>query len=666
MLTWRRHDSTSTLVSDEQQYKKGMMLAEEPVEIVDTTPRINALRAKMAEDSIDYFIIPSEDGHLSEYVAESDKRLHWISNFTGSAGTAIVSKRSAYLFVDSRYWLQAEQEVDANWTIHKTGTPEIKDWLDWAITCPRGSKIGIDSRMISHERATKLYKGLYDRGSKLAHPRQNLVDLIWEDRPKRPKDIVYVQPVQFTGKEINQKLSEIRKWIRKQNSALGKDNKGGLTRSGSLAAVFISDLASIAYTLNLRGADIPFNPVFTAYLLVGVDGKTILFIDGEKVPKEIKAYLNENGVSVREYSDVWTYLRGKQWGEGKVIISPNTPYAVSLIIGSQRYVVLPSYIEEVKAVKNETEIEGMREAYIRDGVAMVRWFAWMEHKISQGYEISEWEASEKIDFFREDEHIREGETPMYMGPAYENIIAAGANAAQPHYTPTRHGSKCIGKNEMFLIDSGGHYRDGTCDTSRTVHFGYPTVEQSEAFTRVLQGHIAIENAIFPAGTAGAQLDVLARKALWRDGQNYLHGTGHGVGSFLNVHEGPHSFSSSTPLQPGHIITNEPGFYKDGEFGIRIESALLVREVDTKCQKDDDHFFGFERLTHVPIQTKMVRASMLSKDDRQWIRDHNAEVRRTLEPYLQDDKRALKWLRRECQKGFGNEGKGSAGLAIEWD
>jgi len=349
-----------------------------------------------------------------------------------------------------------------------------------------------------------------------------------------------------------------------------------------------------------------------------------------------------------------------------VIISPNTPYAVSLIIGSHRYVVLPSYVEEVKAVKNEVEIEGLRNAYIRDGVAIVRWFAWLEHKFGQGYEITEWEASEKLNSFREDEPTKEGESSMYMGLAYENIVASGANAALPHYSPTRNGAKTITKNEPFLVDSGGQYRDGTCDTTRTIHFGYPTIEQAEAFTRVLQGHIAIENAIFPAGTSGAQLDVLARKALWRDGQNYLHGTGHGVGSFLNVHEGPHSFSSSTPLQPGHVITNEPGFYKDGEFGVRIESTLLVKEVETRCQKEGDRFFGFERFTQVPIQTKMVRASMLSKEDRQWIKDHNANVRKALEPYLHDDKRALKWLRRECQKGFGNEGKGSAGLAIEWD
>ena len=631
-------------------------------------------------------VIPSEDGHLSEYVANSDKRLYWLSGFTGSAGTAIVSKRSAYLFVDSRYWSQAERELDANWTVHKTGTPEIKDWLEWAITCPRGSKIGIDSRMISHEKATRLYKGLYDRGSKLAHPRQNLVDLVWEDRPKRPKDSVYVQPIQFTGKDAKTKLADIRKWIRKQNAALGKE-KGGLTRSASsastaakqaaaqtptkepikrsnttppqqvgkastpppasavpvrlagppgvkrsnsspiapgpsgpdrMACLFISDLASIAYTLNLRGSDIPFNPVFTAYLLVGVDGKTVLFIESEKLPTEVRDYLRELGVSLKEYSEVWSYLRQKQWGEGKVIINPNTPYAVSIIIGSARFVVLPAHVEEVKAVKNEVEIEGMRSAYIRDGVAMVRWFAWLDQKYSRGYEITEWEASEKLNLFREDELRAPDETQMYVGMAYENIVATGANAALVHYHPTRGNSKVISRSEPFLVDSGGQYRDGTCDTTRTVHFGYPTVEQSEAFTRVLQGHMAIDTAIFPAGTSGSQLDVLARKALWRDGLNYLHGTGHGIGSFLNVHEGPHSFQSTTPLQPGHIITNEPGYYKDGEFGIRIESALLVHDFETKHQTGEA-FLAFERLTQVPIQMRMVRASMLTKDERQWIK-----------------------------------------------
>jgi Xaa-Pro aminopeptidase len=352
-----------------------------------------------------------------------------------------------------------------------------------------------------------------------------------------------------------------------------------------------------------------------------------------------------------------------------VIISPNTPYAVSLIIGSHRYVVLPSYIEECKAVKNPVELQGMRTAYIRDAVAMIRWLAWLDQKFSSGYEISEWEASDRLNTFRENELKEEDEQAMYMGPAYENIVASGPNGALPHYSPNKSESRAMSKNELILVDAGGQYRDGTCDTSRTVHFGYPTVEQAESFTRVLQGHIAIDTAIFPAGTSGATLDILARKALWRDKLNYRHGTGHGVGSFLTVHEGPHSFSSSTPLVPGHVITNEPGFYKDGEFGVRIESALVVRELAHDKQDENgkpQQWFGFERLTMVPIQTKMVRASLLSKDERQWIKDHNLLVKKTLEPYLEGDKRALKWLRKECQKTFGNEGKGSAGLAIEWD
>lgn len=323
----------------------------------------------------------------------------------------------------------------------------------------------------------------------------------------------------------------------------------------------------------------------------------------------------------------------------------------------------------MKAVKNPVELHGMRRAYIRDGIAMVRWLAWMEDKISHGYEISEYEASEKLNRFRRDEVTLDDRLSTYMGPAYENIVACGANAALPHYTPTPNGSKMIGKQEMLLVDSGGQYRDGTCDTTRTVHFGYPTVEQAEAFTRVLQGHIAIDTAIFPAGTSGVQLDVLGRKALWKDKQNYGHGTGHGVGSFLSVHEGPHSFSSSTPLVPGHIITNEPGFYKDGEFGIRIESSLVVRELAMDGKEDagkQGKWYGFERLTMVPIQMKMVRASLLSKDERGWIKEHNNLVRKTLEPLLENDKRALKWLKKECTKTFGNDGKGSAGLSIEWD
>ena len=404
--------------------------------------------------------------------------------------------------------------------------------------------------MVPHERAARLFKGLYDRGSKLVHPRQNLVDLVWEDRPKRPKDAVYVQPEEYTGKGAREKLSEIRKWIRSQNAAIVKQAKRSdssnstttttttastnkVTRQDSkssnktlvnsspsssptpsqnansnenITALFVSSLSGVAHTLNLRGSDVPYNPVFTAYLLVAQD-KTVLFIDLDKISAEVKKYLYDCHVSLRSYTDVWTYLRNKEWGQGKIIISPNTPYAVSLIIGSARYTVLPSFVEEQKAIKNECEIEGFRSAYLKDGAAMCRWFAWLDHKFREGFEVTEWEASEKLNDFRR-------QMPLFVGLAYETISATGMNAGEsfcvsftwsvttdygflflyfvaalPHYTPSRLGALPISRDTPYLIDSGGQYRDGTCDTTRTVHFGYPTSEQCDAFTRVLQGHV---------------------------------------------------------------------------------------------------------------------------------------------------------------------------------
>lgn len=410
--------------------------------------------------------------------------------------------------------------------------------------------------MIAHERATRLFKGLYDRGSKLVHPRQNLVDLVWEDRPKRPKDAIYVQPEEYTGKGAREKLSEIRRWIRTQNAVAAKlqakrsdssnstattattasGTKGssptsGVTRTASksssktlvntspnssptpgqyatsseaITAVFISSLSAVAHTLNLRGSDVPYNPVFTAYALVAQD-KTVLFVDLDKISAEVKKYLYECGVQLRAYADVWTYLRNRSWGAGRIALHAQTPYAVSLIIGSARYAVLPSFVEEQKAIKNATEIQGFRNAYLKDGAAMCRWFSWLDHKFRNGFEVTEWEASEKLNDFRR-------EMPLFVGLAYETISATGPNAGQffcvslfilfllgriliiaaalPHYTPSRLGALPISRDTPYLIDSGGQYRDGTCDTTRTVHFGYPTSEQCDAFTRVLQGHVS--------------------------------------------------------------------------------------------------------------------------------------------------------------------------------
>ncbi|KAI0737462.1 Creatinase/aminopeptidase [Daedaleopsis nitida] len=651
-------ESSSTLVGSALERK---VRDEDPtVGRQDTTSRLEAIRDLMRTHGLDYYVIPSEDSHGSEYIAPHDKRREWISGFTGSAGQAIVSKTTAYLLTDSRYWLQAEEQVDiANWNVVRAGAPgEAKDWTDWLLGRAKDAKIGIDARLISYEKATALNNELKSRNAKLHYPPQNLVDLVWRDKPARSREPIYVQPQEFTGSRAGEKLARLREWVKAQKPSMPSYSKAEPKPSQMQVATLISNLSSIAWLLNLRGDDIPFNPVFHSYLFVGQDSSTF-FIEPAKVTPEVEAYLQSIGVAVRDYNDIWTFLRRKEWGEGNVIISPQTSYAICLMMTSFRYTVLPSYVEEMKAVKNDTEIQGLRNAYLRDGAAYVRWLAWLDQKLQQGYDITEYEAAWRLtEYRRKNKH--------YMGLAYENISASGPNAALPHYVPHKATARMIDRETPYLNDSGGQYRDGTCDTTRTVHFGRPTPEQCEAFTRVLQGHIAIDTAIFPEGTSGANLDVLARKALWQDGLNYMHGTGHGFGSFLNVHEGPQSFSSDTVLVQGHVLTNEPGFYYAGKWGMRIESALAVRRVATKGNFNGDIWLGFERLTCVPIQTRMVKEVMLSKEERQWLKDHNRKCLERLEPLLRHDKRALKYLRREAERGIGIAGAGPGGLTIDWD
>ncbi|KDQ55672.1 hypothetical protein JAAARDRAFT_133670 [Jaapia argillacea MUCL 33604] len=604
-------------------------------------------------------VIPSEDAHGSEYVAASDKRREWISGFTGSAGEAIVSKTQAYLVTDSRYWLQAKDELDANWHLIPAGAPDApKSWIEWLVDRVKDSRIGIDARMISHQKATQLNTAINGKSSKLIYPPQNLIDLLWKDKPARSKEPIFLQPIEFTGQDAPAKLAILKNWVKEQPPSTLSYSKAPATAAQYHVGTLITSLSAIAYVLNLRGQDVPYNPVFQSYLYVGLD-KTILFIETAKVDKEVASYLSAIKVEQREYNDIWTFLRRREWGEGKVLISGETSYAISLMLTHLRYTVAPAIVEEMKAIKNDVEIEGLKRAYMRDGVAFVKWFAWLEFKLSQGYEITEYEAAFRLtEYRRHQKH--------FMDLAYENISASGPNAALPHYSPSRSTARVIDRDTPYLNDSGGQYRDGTCDTTRTVHFGRPTPEMCEAYTRVLQGHMAIDSAIFPEGTSGKALDVLARRALWQDGLNYGHGTGHGVGSYLNVHEGPHGFSNDIAFMPGHVVSNEPGYYNPGKWGMRIESVLFVKRVTTKREFNGKVWLGFERLTCVPIQTKMVKENMLSKDEKQWIKDHNKRCYEKLEPFLKDDKRALKWLKREADRGIGIVDALPGGLTIDWD
>ncbi|GLB45010.1 putative peptidase M24B family protein [Lyophyllum shimeji] len=650
------NDSQSTLVGSALERK--MAEVDSIRDYGDTAERLEDLRRNMATHALDYYIIPSEDAHGSEYVAESDQRRQFISGFYGTAGQAIVTMSSAYLFTDSRYWLQAKEQLDRNWTLIKAGgVGEPKDWIEWLVNRAKDARIGIDARMISHEKAMLINDKISQTNSKLVYPPQNLVDLVWKDKPPKSKAPVFLHPIEFAGVSAATKLVKLREWIRAQPPSIPSYSKGPATPDQVQTGTLISSLACIAYLLNIRGSDIPHNPLFHAYLYVGLESATI-FLDASKVTVDTGEYLKSLGVERREYLDLWSFLRRREWGKGKILISPQTSYAISLMLTHYRYTVAPNWIEHTMAVKNETELEGLRRAYLRDGASFVRFLAWLEAKLNDGYDITEYEAASRLTEFRR-------HNKNFMGIAYKSISASGPNAALPHYTPRKSTARMIDRETPYLNDSGGQYRDGTCDTTRTVHFGRPSAEQCEAFTRVLQGHIAIDSAIFPEGTSGHQLDVLARKALWRDGLNYMHGTGHGFGSFLTVHEGPQSFSSNVPLVPGHVITNEPGFYNEGKWGMRIESALAVRRVKTRGDFNGNIWLGFERLTCVPVQTRMVKESMLTKEEKTWLKEHNQRCLEKLTPLLKDDKRAMKWLKREAERGIGLA-TGPGGMNIEWD
>ncbi|KAF9445989.1 hypothetical protein P691DRAFT_674493 [Macrolepiota fuliginosa MF-IS2] len=656
-------DSTSTLVGSALERKLQGDLESIPDKSVNTSDRLGDLRTEMEKANLDFYIVPSEDAHGSEYVAGSDKRREFITGFTGSVGVAIITNEHAYLVTDARYFFQAETQTDRNWQIIRAGEmvdrKGFKDWVEFFLSLlGRSQRIGIDARMISHEKASLINSKLTALDCKFVFPSQNLVDLVWKDKPQKPKGVVYVQSIEYTGKDATYKIYKLREWIKSQPPAIPSYSKATEPTPQQIhVGLLVTSLSCIAWTLNLRGVDIPFNPLFHAYLYIGLD-KTVLFLDASKVDESVTRYLERMDVERRNYTDLWPFLRKREWGEGKLLLPPSTSYAISLMLTHFRYTLAPNRVEYMMAIKNEVEIEGMRQAYIRDGAAFVQFLAWLENKLNSGYDITEWEAAWRIKEVRMKQK-------KFMGLAYETISASGPNAAIPHYTPRKHSARMIDRETPYLNDSGGQYRDGTCDTTRTVHFGRPSPDMSEAYTRVLQGHIAIDSAVFPEGTSGIQLDVLARKALWKDGLNYMHGTGHGFGSFLTVHEGEHGFNSNVPLMPGHVTTNEPGFYIKDKWGMRIESALVVKRIKTKHEFNGDIWLGFERLTCVPIQTRMVKESMLTKEEKSWLKEHNQRCWDVLSPLLREDKVALKWLRREADRGIGIA-TGPGGMVVDWD
>ncbi|ORY73071.1 peptidase M24, structural domain-containing protein [Leucosporidium creatinivorum] len=601
----------------------------------DTTKQLADLRALLKRENVDAYVVDSGDNHASEYVSEADKRREWLSGFTGSAGTAVILEKEAWLFTDGRYHLQASQELCPAWTLHKHGLPDVKSWQEQLANLPPGSRIGLDPSLISIGDHNTILPTL-SKDSTLVPISKNLVDEVWADKLKRPAEPIVVHE-KYSGKSIQEKLEEIRKELRKK-----KENWG----------IVVALLDEICWTLNLRGSDIAYNPVFFAHLVIPTASTSAptLFVDIDQLPQATYDYLMANNILLEPYGDVVSYLQsvGRDLNEEQRVVLPSkTNLALALAVGIRKVDASGrGVIADLKGIKNSVEIEGFRQSHLRDGVALVRYFSWLERRLASGEPITESQAADKLEEFR-------SELEHFKGLSFETISSTGANAAIIHYAPSPTDSAIIDKDQIYLCDSGAQFTDGTTDTTRTLHFGTPTEREKRAFTRVLQGHIAIDSAIFPETTTGFLLDTWARKALWKDGLDYRHGTGHGIGSHLNVHEGPHGIGTriaynEVKLQAGHVVSNEPGYYEDGAFGIRIENVVVVQPADTPNNFGGTKFFRMERFTMVPISTNLVDARLLSSDELEWLNEYNEEVRSKLSPRLEEDPEALAWLEKETK------------------
>lgn len=581
---------------------------------------LNNLRQLMKKHNLQAYIVPSSDPHQSEYVPACWERRRFISGFTGSAGTVVVTESAAGLWTDSRYFLQAEQQLQGSGIeLFKMGQPGVPGSTEWLVRQLKpGDKVGIDPQVFSHREASELKQQLEERGLALQPLEENLVDAIWDDRPAIPDAPAVPHPLQFAGETIESKLTRIRE----QMADLRAD------------VHILTALDTIAWTFNIRGADVDYNPVVIAYAAIG-NKEALLFLPEGKETPELKAHLG-NGIEIRPYHQFGVYLDQLAAGGDKVWLDPDTVsyWITEKLSGKVPVVFRQSPVVKFKAVKNETEIEGMKAAHLRDGVAMVCFLCWLERQVESG-EVSEISAAEKMEEFR-----REQEN--YVGPSFHPISAYGPHGAIVHYSADENSNVTLKPEGIFLFDSGGQYLDGTTDITRTVALGEPAWQQKEHFTRVLKGMLALSITRFPVGFAGSQLDTIARKPLWDAGLNYGHGTGHGVGAYLNVHEGPQGISYyrgiGVPMEPGMITSNEPGYYLEGEYGIRIENLVL-----TVRDPRAENFLTFETITLCPIDRKLILPELLNEAEREYLNNYHRRVREAIEPHLKDPQEK-EWLR----------------------
>ncbi len=588
--------------------------------------RLKALREQLKADQLDGFVVPLTDEHMSEYVGSYAQRLAWLTGFKGSAGAAVVLPEEAAIFVDGRYTLQVRQQVSATeWSYQSVPETSIADWLkDHA---PEGGRIGYDPWLHTRDWVTKAREALAARGAELVAVERNPIDQVWTDRPEASKAHLVVQPDRYAGKSAAEKRTEIGDWLAKHHAD----------------AAVLSALDSIAWAFNIRGADVTHTPVALAYALVHADGTADLFVAGEKIGPDVRQHLG-NGVRLHERSEFESALAGLK---GKtVVVDPERAVAAifdaldkagAKILPLRDPVVLP------KALKNPVEIAGQKAAQERDGAVISRFLHWIDEEAPKG-DVDELKASDHLEALRR-------ENPELRDLSFDSISGAGPNGAIVHYKSSEKTNRKLETGTLYLIDSGGQYVDGTTDITRTVPIGEPTEEMRDRFTRVLKGHIAIATAVFPKGTRGSQLDSFARRPLWEAGLDYAHGTGHGVGSFLAVHEGPQRISpvgssqsgGDEPLQAGMILSNEPGYYKTGEYGIRIENLVLV--VEREIAGAEKEMLGFETLTFAPIDRRLVDIGMLEPEELAWLNCYHAHVLAKIGPNLKG--KDLEWLQAAC-------------------
>lgn len=582
--------------------------------------RLEALRQLMHREHLAAFIFPSTDPHSGEYVPEHWKGRQWISGFNGSAGTAVVTLEDAAVWTDSRYFIAAEEQLHGTeFKLMKDGmpgTPSIAEWLADKLKYTNNTEVALDGMVNTLNEVNALKEELRKLGGLTLRTNLDPLKTIWTNRPEIPTNKVELQPLELAGEETRHKIERIRMALRAVHA------------DGTL----VSTLDDVAWTLNLRGSDVECNPVFVAYLLIEQQ-RTTLYINKEKLTNEVYNYLLSQQIDVEDYADVTKGLAN--YAEYNILLDPNTTnYTLAKMVKCQEIVTKPSPVPALKAVKNEAEIRGFRNAMLKDGIAMVKFLKWLKPAVEAGNE-TEMSLDDKLTSLR-------AEQPLFKGKSFETIVGYEAHGAIVHYEATPETNIPVKPHGLVLIDSGGQYQDGTTDITRTIALGDTTPEQRTAYTLVLKGFINFAMLKFPDGATGTQLDATARLPLWREGMNYLHGTGHGVGAYLNVHEGPHQVRMQwrpAPFHAGMTVTDEPGLYIEGLFGIRIENTLLTTPYRSTPFGE---FLQFSSLTLCPIDTAPIELSMLTLDELSWLNNYHRTVYNTLAPHL--DSEHTEWLK----------------------